>query len=447
MRNVRNLFSIRLSTIFGSLFLFMNAATFSVLLRPSAAQAQEVLDQIVAVVGDQIILQSELLQYTYQLAFQMNIDARQQPEKFNQLRQGALESLIAQKVLLTKAKEDSITVDPRQVDQVLDERIKAMVTQLGSEEKVEEYFGQPVRKVRRSLRDGIEEGLLVRTLQQRKVHEIKVSRREVEEFYNTMKDSLPGIKASVHLSHILLSIVAGNDATQAARAKIDSLLIRARSGEDFAALAQTYSEDPGSAQRGGELGFIERGDFVPEFEEAAFALQPGEISDVVHTQFGFHIIQLIDRRGEKVNVRHILIRLTTTAEDEKKSEDFARQLREDILTGKISFEEAAKKYSTDQTSREKGGDLGWFELDQLQVQAFREAARTLQSGEISPPLKTQFGYHLVRLDERREPRQYTLPDDWHQIQEMALNYKAEQELQKWLDSLKKQMYIRVATLE
>jgi len=414
---------------------------------PAPAHSQEVLDRIVAVVDDQIILQSELLQYAYSLAVQMGIEPRQQPDKFGRLREGALESLIAQKVLLTKAQEDSVTVEQRQVDQVLEERLKTMTEQLGSEEKVEEYFGQPLRKVRRTLRDNIEEGLLVRTLQQRKFREIKLSRREVEDFYHAMQDSLPGVKAAVHLRHILLNIAAGEAAVQAARAKIDTLLKRARNGEDFAGLAKAYSEDPGSAAKSGELGFIQRGDFVREFEEAAFALQPGEISGVVRTQFGFHIIQLIDRRGEKINARHILIQLATSSNDEKDTESFAGRLREDILAGKISFEEAAKKYSTDQTTNEKGGDLGWFELDQLQVPAFREAAKTLQPGEISPPLKTQYGFHLVRLEERRDPRQFTLEQDWQQIQEIALNAKNEKEFQNWVNTLKKQMYIRVAALE
>lgn len=411
------------------------------------ARAQEVLDRIVAVVDDQIILQSELLQYAYSLAVQMGIDPRKQPDEFGELRSGALESLIAQKVLLTKAKEDSVTVEPRQVDQVLDERLKGMVEQLGSEEKVEEYFGQPLRKLRRTLRENIEEGLLVRNLQQSRFRTIKISRREVEDFYHAMKDSLPGIKAAVHLRHILLNIAPGEAAVAAARAKIDTLLKRVRSGEDFAKLARMYSEDPGSAAKGGELGFIQRGDFVKEFEETAFALQSGEISEVVRTQFGFHIIELIDRRGEKVNARHILIRVATSADDEKAAAALASRLRDDILAGKTSFEDAAKKYSTDQTTKEKGGDLGWFEADQLQVVAFREAAKTLQPGELSQPLKTQYGFHLVRLEERRDPRQFTLEEDWQQIHEMALNAKGEREFQTWVAVLKKQMYIRVAAAE
>jgi peptidyl-prolyl cis-trans isomerase SurA len=411
------------------------------------AQCQEVIDRIVAVVDDQIILQSELVQYTYSMAMQMGIDPRKQSDKFNALRDGALQSLIAQKVFFTKAKEDSVTVDQRQVDQYLEERLKYMVEQLGSEEKLEEYYGQPMRKIRRTFRESVEENLLVRTLQQKKFREVKISRREVEEFYQANKDSLPGIKAAVRLSHILVNIAPGDAAVEAAKTKIDTLLQRIRNGEDFAKLARLYSEDPGSASKGGELGFIQRGDFVKEFEEAAFALQPGEISGMVRSSFGFHLIQLIDRRGEKINARHILIRLSTTAGDEKATEAFVRQLRDDVVAGKISFAEAAQKYSNDQTSNEKGGDLGWFESEQLQVPAFREAAKTLQPGEISQPLKTQYGFHLVRLDERHEARRYTLAQDWQEIHDMAQNAKVERELQNWLAALKKQMYVRVAAME
>ncbi len=409
----------------------------------SRVHAQEILDQIVAVVDDKIILQSELTQFTTQTAFQLGLNPQRDQEKFNQLREQALENLINQKVLLTKAQEDSITVDERQIDQALDERMKTIVQQLGSEQKAEEYFGQPMRKIRRTFRTDIEEQLLVRNLQQKKMRDLKVSRREVEQFYNTYKDSLPMIEASVKLSHVLLNIQAGDEAVQAAREKIESIQKRIQESEDFAKLAGEFSEDPGSSKRGGELGLIQRGDFVREFEEAAFALEPDQVSEIVRTQFGFHIIKLIERRGEKINVRHVLMRVPTAAGDEQRTREKAEQIRSDIVAGKSTFAEAAKKFSNDQTTNEKGGDLGWFEAEQLQVAAFREAARTLDPGEISEPLKTEFGYHLLRLDEKREARKLSLTEDADRLQEMALNQKAELEFRKWIESLKQQMYVRV----
>ncbi len=417
---------------------------FSLIALLSSARAQQqVLDQIAAVVDDNIILASELEQYTRQLAIQLGINQEKDPEKFQALRKNTLSNLVVQKVLLTKAKEDSVTVDDRVVDQNLEEQIKRMVESLGSEEKLEEYFGQPLRKIRRTLRQEIADRALVESLQSRKVREIRISRREVEEFYKTQKDSLPALNAAVRLSHILFLVEAGESAQRSAKALIDSLLSLARSGQDFAELAKQFSEDPGSASRGGELGLIERGDFVKEFEEAAFALKPNEISEVVKTQFGFHIVQLIERRGEKINARHILARLSTTADDDSAAYRTAQQCRDDILSGKYSFAEAARKFSQDKTTQDAGGDLGWFEADQLEIPAFRQAAQTLAVGEMTKPVKTQFGYHLVRLDEKRESRALSLEHDYDQIQEMALYSKRQREFAAWVENLKKQLYIRV----
>jgi len=416
---------------------------FAAAILSPAARAQQVLDQVAAVVDNNIILSSELLQYTRQLAVQIGINPTKEQTKFEELRRNTLENLVVQKVLLTKAKEDSITVDDRQVDQTLDEQISRMVQQLGSEEKLEEYFGQPVRKIRRTLRQEIADRLLVETLQTRKVREIRISKREVEEFYNARKDSLPRLKASVKLSHVLFTIEAGDEAQKKARALIDSLLVLVQGGEDFASLAKKFSQDPGSTEKGGELGFIQRGDFVKEFEEAAFALKPGEISGVVKTQFGLHIIQLIDRRGEKINARHILIRLTTTSDDEAAVVQKAKNVRDEILAGKSAFADAAKQYSQDKTSSPNGGDLGWFEVDQLQLPAFRQAIEALKVNEISEPVKTQFGYHILRLDGKRDPRPMSLTEDYEQIHELALYNKREREFAAWVDGLKKQLYIRI----
>lgn len=413
-------------------------------LSPLAALGQQVLDRIVAVVDDQIILASDLSQYAQQLAIQLGINPAKEQEKFQDLRRNTLSNLVMQKVLLTKAKEDSLTVDERQVDQTLDDQIKRMVERLGSEEKLEEYFGRPLRKIRRTLRQEIAERMLVETLQARKVREIRISRREVEEYYHANQDSLPALKEAVNLSHILFTIEAGEQAQRAARARIDSLLHLLRSGHDFASLAKKFSEDPGSAAKGGELGFIQRGDFIKEFEEVAFALKANEISDVVRTQFGFHIIQLLERRGEKINVRHILIRLSTTADDERAAVQKAEECRQELLAGKYSFSEAAKTFSQDKTTRDAGGDLGWFEVDELQVPAFQQALRNLARGEISEPVKTQFGYHLIRLNARREARPLNLAEDYDEIQDMALAAKREREFVAWVEQLKKQLYIRVS---
>lgn len=405
--------------------------------------SQEVVDRIVAVVDDNIILQSELYQYTHNLALQLGLDPQKEPDKFHRLQEETLNNLITQKVLLVKAKEDSIVVNEKQVDEYLEGQIQQMVAQLGSEEKVEEYFNLSMREIKRDFRDEVRDGLLVRTLRDNKDREVQISRREVEAFYKAYRDSLPEVKESLKLSHILLKVEPSEAAVKEARKKAEEILDRLKNGEAFAELARDFSEDPGSAPKGGDLGFIERGDFVREFEEVAFTLNPGEISDIVRTRFGFHIIQLIERRGEKINARHILIRLDTSPEDEKVTVDKLKSFKAQIQNGEVTFEELAKKYSKDESTASKGGDLGWFQVDQLQIESFKNAILGLREGEISDPVKTKFGYHLIRLDARKSARKLSISEDWEQIEQWALNLKRQQEFEKWVVDIKKNVYIEV----
>lgn len=407
------------------------------------AAAQEVLDKIIAIVGENIILQSEWYQYAYSVAIQLGIDPQKEQEKMERLQEETLENLIVQKVLLEKAKQDSIVVSDRQVDATLEEQINQMVQQLGSEEKVEKYFGMTLRQIRREFRNDVQERLLVETYQNKKFQEVQISRREVEEFYHTHRDSLPEMKESLKLSHILVNVEPSADAVEAARKKIAEIKARLEKGEDFEELARQFSEDPGSASKGGDLGMMERGDLVKEFEEVAYALNPGEISDIVRTRFGFHIIQLKRKVGDKINPRHILIRLDTSPQDAKASVARLLELRSEILAGKITFEEAVQKYSKDEATASKGGDLGWFQLDQFQIPSFKEAVLKLNPGEISEPVNTRFGYHLIRLDDRRAARKLDLKTDWQQIEQWALNLKRQEEFQKWVAVAKKDVYIEI----
>ncbi|MFQ5675273.1 MAG: peptidylprolyl isomerase [bacterium] len=406
--------------------------------------AQETLDKIVAIVDDNIILKSELYQFSYSLALQLGIDPEKEQEKFEQLLQETLNNLITQKILLVKAREDSVVVSDQQIDQALDQQINSMVRQLGSEQRVEEYFGgTTLRQIRRDFRDEVEERLLVERLKQQKDFEVKISRREVEDFFNTYKDSIPDVNERVKISHILVKVEPSEAAVRAAREKALMIKSRLDKGESFAELAKQYSEDPGSASRGGDLGMMERGDLVKEFEEVAFALEPGQISDIVRTRFGLHIIQLIRKAGEKINTRHILIRLDTSEEDERRTVEKLEDLRARIIAGEITFEEAASKYSKDETSANKGGDLGWFDIEQFQVPAFKEAIVGLKPGDLAEPKKTQFGYHLIRLDERKPARKIGLEQDWEKIEGIALNMKRRREFEKLIDDYKKDVYIEI----
>ncbi len=418
----------------------------SILCLASALQAQDVLEKVVAIVDDNIILRSEVQQFAYSLAIQSGLDPSKSPDKFNKILEQTLDNLITQKALLVKAKEDSVTVSDQQIDSVLEEQIQQMVRQLGSEDRVEEYFGSPLRQIRREFRSEVEERLLVQKLQESKNFETQISRKEVEAFYKTFRDSLPVVKDGVRISHILVSVEASDTAIEAVKVKAEEVLRRLRKGEDFAELAKQFSEDPGSSANGGDLGLVQPGDMVKPFEEAAFALSPGETSELVQTQYGLHIIQQSKKVGEKIRARHILFRVDTSPDDEKATVAKLAALRERIVTGELTFAEAVKQNSKDVATVDTGGDLGFFDLEEFQVPAFKEAVTDLDAGGISPPIKTKFGHHIIRLDERRDERKLEITKDWEQIEGWALNMKRTQEFQKYVTAIKKEVYIEIKAL-
>lgn len=407
--------------------------------------AQEVLDEVVAIIDENIILRSELQQYAYSRAIQGGIDPAKEPDKFNKIFDLVLQDMITQKVLLVKARRDSVTITDRQIDEVLDRQIDQMVQQLGSEKRVEEYFGQPLRQIRREFRPDVEENLLVQRLREMKSAQVQISRREVEEFYKTYRDSLPPLKEAVKLRHILVDVRPSEAAITAARTKAEDALKRLRNGEDFGELAKAISEGP-SAPKGGDLGLTARGELVREYEEVAYALKPSEISGIVQTQFGLHIIQLLEKVGEKIHTRHILFRVDTSTEDEASTIDWLRELRQKILAGEMTFEEAVAEYSKDQDSKQKGGDLGWFELEAFQIPAFKDAVAGLEAGDISQPTKTRFGFHLIKVEERRTERPLDIRKDWDQIESWALDLKRRKQFEEYIASVRKDVYVEIKSL-
>ena len=401
-----------------------------------------ILIAIVAIVGDEIILYSELMQTTQGFAIQMGLNPQKQPDKMEALKKEVLQNLISERVLLAKAEEDTITVEDQQVDTELENKIQDFILQLGSREKVEAQFGMSIQKIKRDYREEIRKQLIVQKVRMEKLQNLSISRREVEEFFLSNQDSLPSRKPMVHLRHILLTVKAGEETRQSAYKKILEIQKRLLAGENFEDLAKQYSEDPGTADIGGDLGFIERGMLYKDFEEAAFQLENGEISDIIETPVGFHIIQMVEKRGDRVHVRHILVRLQTSAEDEDKIVEKLEHIKEEALAGE-SFAELAKKYSEDETTKDEGGDLGWLPIEMLQIEQFKNLAYTLNAGEISEPFKTPFGYHLVKLEEKKPARKLNITDDYEDIKNMALNMKQQKVLTVWVEELKKSMYIEV----
>ncbi|MBN1781779.1 peptidylprolyl isomerase [bacterium] len=408
----------------------------------SSLFAEDFIDGIVAIVGDEIILYSELIQTTQGFAIQMGLNPKTQSAEIDALQKDILDNLISERVLLDKAKEDTITVEDQQVDMELDNKIQEFVRQLGSEKKVEAQFGMSIQRIKRDYREEVRKQLIVQKVRAEKLQTLTVSRHDVEEFYHQMQDSLPERKPMVHMRHILMTIRASDDTRTSALALVQEIQKKLKAGEDFESLAKTYSQDPGTSGRGGNLGFVGRGMLYQEFEDAAFLLEKGEVSDIVETPVGFHLIQLVDKRDDEVNVRHILIRLETSDTDESRITEKMESIRRDIENG-ASFEDMARQYSEDETTRETGGDLGWLPVEMLQIEQFRNLAYSLKAGEISEPFKTPFGFHLVKMEEKRPARKLNLTDDYEDIKNMTLNMKQQRVLADWVEELKKGLYIEI----
>jgi len=406
------------------------------------AQAQQLVDGISAVVGKEIILHSEIQQYVQNYVVQNRINIQDNPQALEKITAQTLEKLIEQKLLLAKADEDTLVVDEMMLDQKVEERMRYLISQVGSEDKLEQVFGSPIKKIKRDTRKTVNEQLLVEQARASKMRNIKISRREVESFYSTYKDSLPALKETVDISHILMLVKPSEAAQDKAFKQSIEILEKIKAGEDFATLAGQYSDDPASAKRGGDLGLISRGDFVPEFETAAYKLKDGEISDIVQTQFGFHIIQMIERRGEKIHTRHILIRLIPAEEDEQHIVNQLKDIRQQALDS-TDFDKLAIKYSDDDNVKKDNGHLGIFEVDQMVIPQFKTEVQDMKPGEISQPFKTDFGYHIVMLNDRQDQRTFTLDKDWERIEQIALNYKMENKYLEWIKELRETVPIEM----
>lgn len=407
-------------------------------------QSQQALDRISAIVDDGIILESEVVQAAYLIAMQLKIDPAKDMEQFKELQTNALENLINRKLLLIQADKDTIVADERQVEGYLQQQMQNNIQQVGGEDKLEEYFGSTISKIRRQFREEIEKNLIIQAIQAEKLANVKVSRREVELFYKTMKDSVGKVNETVDISHILVEAKPGEESKKEALETIESLKKKIAEGEDFAELAKKFSEDPGSTTRGGDLGFMSRGDFVTSFEQAAFALKPGEVSDIVESEYGYHLIRLEAKRGEKIHTRHILITAKPTEKDQRAAAAEIKQIHADLLAG-ADFFELVDKHSMDTSTKEQRGHLGVFDVKQLQETAkeFTFALNGVKPGEYSDPVATQYGFHVLKLNSRDLARELSVEKDWDRIEAMALEFKKQEEFKKLLDEIRQEVYIEL----
>ncbi len=414
------------------------------------AQQKEEIDGVAAIVGRNIILISDIENQYMNYKLQGGIYGTE-----TQMKCRILEDMLFQNLLVAQAEVDSIEVDNSQVDAELDRRIAMFINQFGSQEKLERYYNKKLSEIKSELHDMIKDQLLAQQVQQQIVTDVNVTPSEIKSYYNSIpKDSLPVIKTQYVIQQIVKNPPISIEEKLRVKEQLLNLRKRVLNGENFSTLAILYSEDPGSAKKGGELGFYGRGQLYPEFEAVAYKLKKGEVSDVVETEAGYHIIQMIDRKGDFINVRHILLVPKVSPADLMKArrelDSVARLIRADSIT----VDEAIAKFSEDPNKNSggyllnpyTGGDS--FEAEQLDPQvAF--VVDKLKPGEISNPVpmkteKQQDAYRILYLKKKTKPHRADLKEDYPQIQDWALQKKQKEAVDKWINEKIKSTYIRIS---
>lgn len=433
----------------------MNIRTLIVLLIMLASgisghtQEELVIDQVVAVVGQNIILESDIENQYYQYRMQSGIIG-----SGTSVRCQMLENILFQKLLLNQAEVDSIEISDLQIEQTIDQRLRYFISQLGSRERFEEYYGKSVEEFKEDFRLEVENQLKTQTAQESIVANVTVTPSEVKVFFRAIPtDSIPLVNSEVEIGEIVRTPEVSLEQKLLIKDNLRALRDRVLADESFSTLAILYSEDPGSAKKGGELGFYGRGELYKEFEAIAFKLDEGEVSEIVETQAGFHIIELIERKGEYVNVRHILLKTKVSPIDLAMAKAYLDSVAYLIEIDSITFDEAVLEYS-DSDNKNSGGLLvnpmtrtTGFEVSDLDPQVSFVIDK-LQVGEISVPvlMETEDGreaYRLLYLKKRSLPHRANLKEDYHRVQEWALMDKQAITFQEWVDKKARKTYVRI----
>lgn len=407
---------------------------------PSFAQKEG--DRILAIVGNDIILESDL-QYQLQLYARQNQLTQITPV----IAQQIFQQMLIDKIIYAKAEQDSITVKDDEINKELEYRIKNLIDQVGSEQRIQEIYGMSLGKIKMTLREDLIKRLKSDKLKRKKFQGgIHVSDAEVKKFYETYRDSIPPSSMEFELSHIFIIQQVTEQEKLAAKNKILQILDSIKNGADFSEMARLYSEDPGSAKNGGDLGWNKKGNFVKEFEEAAFSMQPGQISEPVETVFGYHLIKVTEKKGNEIKLQHILITFPRLPESDLQTISLLKEVKKQIETNQITFEEAVKKYSQDPETNQKGGYIGFVSVERLDSNVV-EALNQTPIGNITDPLRVgsekDYGYEILKLISINPPHKLTLESDYERIKKMALMFKENEEMNKWIEELKKFVYVDV----
>lgn len=409
-----------------------------------------VLDKVVAVVGKNPLLLSEIETNLLQQKEKKTITENDRCKTF--------EDVLFQKLLLSQADRDSITVTDQEVDGELTRRIQYYVGMLGGEDKFEAFYGKRISVFKEELRDDVKNQLMAQKMQQKITGDAKLTPSEVKLFFNTLPiDSLPLVNSELEIGHIVCRPPITDAAKTAVREQLDGYRQRVLKGESMSVIAALYSEDPGSAKNGGYYQFM-RGQMVPEFEAISFRLKPGEISEIFETTYGYHFIQSIGRKGESVEVRHVLMSPKISQLEVLKAKDNLDSIRDLIVEGKISFSDAALKYSTDKDTKQNGGILinpasnntKWEleEIGEMDQNLVFMLENQMKVGDVSPVIQyaTPDGkqaWRIVYLKSRTEPHKANMKDDYIKLLNMATYDKHKKLIKDWIEKKSKSTYIKI----
>lgn len=420
----------------------------AVVIFSSQAFSQQIIDGVVAVVGKNIVLKSDV-----DNRFVSNQDQGGANAGLDKCT--IFEDLLFEKLLLHQADLDSIVVGDEEVDQAIERRIQVFVQQIGSVQKLEAYYKKSIVEIKEEMRPLIKDQMTAQRMLGQITADVEITPSEVRAFYNGIpSDSLPLINSQIEFAQIVKNPEVSKEAKDEAVKQLNDLRLRVENGSSFSTLAILYSEDPGSAKNGGEYKSIKRGQFVKEFEAVAFNLSMGEVSEPFSTIYGYHIVQLQVRRGEELDLRHILIKPKISGENLIETKEFLDSLRMEIVNKKVTFAKIARDFSEDENSKFNGGlamnpqsgDSRW-ETSQMDREIFY-ATEKLSVGRISEPIffRTQDGkegYKLIKLINKSKPHRADLKTDYNIIQNVALQEKRNEATQKWIEEKLKSTYVRV----
>ena len=397
------------------------------------------IDGLAVIVGDKTILKSDINQALSMAIMRRRLNPEIDLEKIEKLKTEITEAAINSKIVLAMAVE----VQDKEVDRTLEDQINNIITQAGSEEEAEKALGQSLRTFRREYWYDVKDMLVAQKHQRELIRKISVNKKEVFSFYKKYKDSLPFFPTTVKLRHLLIKV-------QPNASQIDKTITLLKSFRQslldkeitFEKLAAQHSQDPGSKNSGGSLGFVRRGNLVTEFESVAFILKPGEISLPIKTEFGYHIIETQEIRGDKIKVRHILMSPPLTNEDETTAYNSALSFKDSSKT-LSSFVSTIKSYSMDSQTKENGGALGWIDPETYPIPEIGMVLGQITLNECAGPVRSEFGYHLLWVESVKSGGKADIQKHWNEIETLTLNKKQGDWFSSWVDDSRKKLFINI----